>query len=101
VLLAYQAMAGEIQGFRVEQAILRDEQAILRTAINDLSAQLTEHKKYLVEQPSWVTNFLDKATGIVSRTEVLEARFNQQVRFCHAAHDNGHEHLVIPPNEIG
>jgi hypothetical protein len=68
LLLSHQAILGEMQSFRID---------------------LENFKKSLLNKPSWVTEFLEAATGLVSRVEKLEERLNLQEGICKFHHSNG------------
>jgi hypothetical protein len=50
---------------------------------------LKNFKSSLLNKPSWVTEFLTTASGLIKRVEVLEERLTKQESFYKFHHSNG------------
>ncbi len=68
ILASHHAILGELQAMRID---------------------FINFKAQILEQPSWVTEFLDSAMGLVTRVEQLEQSLAKQERYCHFQHGNG------------
>jgi hypothetical protein len=65
--------------------ILSTHEAIL-SEMKSFRTDLAVFKSLFIDKPTWVTEFLESATGLVKRVDNVSKRLNDQEKFCHFKH---------------